>query len=207
MQQPKFKNKYRIGSHRLQNWDYSNDGFYFVTVCTKDKQYFFGKVENEKTALNETGKKAKKFWLEIPQHFDNVELDEFIIMPNHIHGIIGIKNCRNADLSRFNDTVDDNTRNAINRVCTTKMGGVTKQHNPMLHENLATMIRWFKGRCSFEINKSQKQINFKWQPRYYDHIIRNEKSLNKIQQYIYENPLKWSFDEENLEFKNNNKII
>lgn len=223
--QPKFKNKYRIGSHRLQNWDYSNDGFYFVTICTKNKQHFFGEIKNQEMILNQFGKIAQKFWQEIPQHFNNTELDEFIIMPNHIHGIIGIKNenCRNADLSRFKTTNDlphfknennaigfinamnhidiANTGNAMNRV-STKTGGVTKQHNPMLHKNLATMMRWFKGRCSFEINKSQNQINFQWQPRYYDHIIRNEESLTKIQQYIFENPIKWEFDEENVEFKN-----
>ena len=135
-----------------------------------------------------------------------MQLDEFIIMPNHIHGIIVIDNenqknniCRNVDSSRFkNKSNIDNAKNAINRVST---GGVTKQYNPMLYENLATIIRWFKGRCSFEINKSQNQINFKWQPRYYDHIIRNEESLNKIQQYIFDNPMNWDKDEENLEFK------
>lgn len=195
MQQPKFKNNYRIGSHRLQNWDYANDGFYFVTICTKDKQYFFGEVKDQEMILNEIGKMAEKFWLEIPQHFDNVELDEFVVMPNHIHGIIGIKN----DLSKTQQRCVE-----TQQCCVSTEQQESNTFYKLKPKSLPVIIRSFKSACTREINKSQNQINFKWQSRYYDHIIRNEESLNKIRQYIFENPLKWVFDEENLEFKNNN---
>ncbi len=89
-----FKNKYRIDSTRLKDYDYSQDGSYFVTICTKERELFFGEVQNNKMILNDLGVIAEKYWLEIPQHFENTELDEFIIMPNHIHGIIVIDNDR-----------------------------------------------------------------------------------------------------------------
>jgi len=78
--------------NRLKNYDYSNDGHYFVTICTKNRENFFGKIKDQKMFLNEIGKIAKICWLEIPKHFPNVILDEFVIMPNHIHGIIIIDN-------------------------------------------------------------------------------------------------------------------
>jgi REP element-mobilizing transposase RayT len=84
----KYKNKYRIATIRLKNYDYSQNGCYFVTICTKDKQKYFGNIENEKMVLNEIGEIVEKFWLEIPKHFPSVVLDEFVIMPNHVHGII-----------------------------------------------------------------------------------------------------------------------
>ncbi len=88
----KFKNRYRIKSARKLDWDYTNDGWYFVTICTKNMEPFFGNITDGKMNLSEIGKIAKKYWQEIPKHFPFVELNEFIIMPNHIHGIIGINN-------------------------------------------------------------------------------------------------------------------
>lgn len=124
--------------------------------------------------LTEIGSIAKQHWLEIPQHFQNVKLDEFIIMPNHIHGIVIIEN---------------------------QQGGITRTHNPMISENsLSKIIRWYKGRSTFEINKRQNKIRFAWQSRFYEHIIRNEKSLEKIREYINNNPLKWDIDENNPAF-------
>ncbi len=83
----KFKNKYRISSVRLATWDYSNSGLYFITIYTQNRINFLGEI-NEEMYLNEIGKIAEQFWADIPNHFQNVELGEFIIMPNHVHGII-----------------------------------------------------------------------------------------------------------------------
>jgi len=77
-------------SIRLKNYNYSSKGFYFVTICTKDRKCFFGQIENNILQLSDIGELAKIFWNEIPQHFPNTELGEFVIMPNHIHGIIQI---------------------------------------------------------------------------------------------------------------------
>ena len=86
-----FMNKYRIGSKRLKGFDYSSPGKYFITICIKNKITYFGKIENEEMILSELGEIAEKFWLEIPDHFPSIELDEFIIMPDHMHGIIIIR--------------------------------------------------------------------------------------------------------------------
>jgi REP element-mobilizing transposase RayT len=88
----KFKNKYRIGSKRLQYWDYSWNGYYYITICSKNRECYFGEIQDDKMILNEIGKIAQKYWIEIPIHFNNAKLDEFVIMPNHIHGIIIIDN-------------------------------------------------------------------------------------------------------------------
>ena len=87
-----FKGKYRIKSTRLSGWDYSVDGYYFVTICTKDCVEYFGEIKNEIMGLFNIGCIATKYWNEIPDHFNNVKLDEFIIMPNHVHGILVIDN-------------------------------------------------------------------------------------------------------------------
>lgn len=111
-----------------------------------------------------------------------MKLDEYIIMPNHLDGILVIEN---------------QSRDAINRVSTDK-GGITKSHNPMLSENsLSNIMRWYKARSTFEINKMRGKLRFTWQSRFYDHVIRNEESLLKIREYIHRNPLKWDIDENN----------
>jgi putative transposase len=87
-----YKNKYRIESHRLKNWDYSSDGHYFITICTYNKIQYFGNVVNSKMIYSEIGKIVHHKWLKIPKRFKNATLDVFQIMPNHIHGIIIIEN-------------------------------------------------------------------------------------------------------------------
>ena len=84
----KFQNKYRIPSARHPNWDYGTNGAYFITICTKDRQYFFGESENGKMKLSTVGAIAQGFWYEIPKHFPFIELGEFVVMPNHIHGVL-----------------------------------------------------------------------------------------------------------------------
>ena len=85
-----FKNKYRVESIRKWNWNYSGPGFYFITICTKDKNLYFGQVKNEAMQLSQIGAFADAFWKEIPSHHKDVKLDESIVMPNHVHGIIEI---------------------------------------------------------------------------------------------------------------------
>src|SRR3989304_7423555 len=175
-----YKGKYRIESTRLKEWDYSTNGYYFVTICTKNQECVFGRIADGKMVLTRIGNIVKRYWLEVPEHFQNVKLDEFVIMPNHIHGIVIIEN--------------QHCRDAINVVS-------TRAPNPILSENsLSNIIRWYKGRCTFEVNKIQNTIHFAWQPRFYDHIIRNEKLLQKIREYIHNNPLKWDIDENNPDF-------
>lgn len=195
-----YKNKYRIKSSRHPTWDYASNGYYFVTICTKNKESFFGDIVNEKIELNRVGKIVEKYWGEIPKHFSNIKLDEFVIMPNHLHGIIVIENDDNRDLkikqrSGVLNGCKPCGRDAINRVSTlTDGGGVTGIYNPMGQKSLGEIIRWYKGRCSFEIRKNIQEKLFAWQPRFYDHIIQKPQELFEIQKYIQENPLKWHLD-------------
>ena len=87
-----YENRYRVESARLRNWDYSANGYYYITICTKDRIYYFGDIINDEMILSKIGNMASQYWQEIPNHFPFVRLDEFIIMPNHVHGIVVIDN-------------------------------------------------------------------------------------------------------------------
>lgn len=182
MSAQKFRGKYRISSARLKGYDYGSNGAYFITICTSDRHCFFGDVENDDMVLNPIGKLVQKFWNMIPEYFPFIILDEMVIMPNHVHGVLWI------------DKESVVGRDAINRVST---GGITGKNNPMFHENISRVIRWYKGRCTFEINKNYPDVDFSWQSRFYDHIIRNENSLENIRVYITNNPKMWQRDRNN----------
>ena len=228
----KFQNKYRIPSARLENWDYGANGAYFITICTDKMQHYFGEVYERKMQLNELGKLAQDLWQEITNQFPYVELGNFVIMPNHMHGILIINKSvsvetrfiasphenantnsplmdnqsRNPQLNnndidpRINNNETVETRLIASvldprlidheiRIC---KGGIAGGKNPMLNENISRIIRWYKGRCSFEMRKIH--ADFKWHSRFHDHIIRNSKSFDTIQTYIENNPSKWGED-------------
>ncbi len=198
----KFRGKYRIDSARMKNYDYSRNGAYFVTIVTKNRENYFGEIVDKKMQLFEMGKIAEKFWHEIPQHFPFVKLDAFVVMPNHVHGIIWIDNDERINNGMYMDgtRMDGTRRDAINRVSTTgekQNGGITGKNNPMFHKNLSRIIRWYKGRCTFEINKLEKYYGFAWQSRFHDHIIRDETAITKIREYIILNPELWERDRNN----------
>ena len=184
----KYKNKYRVESARRVGWDYSRAGEYFITICTKNKEMFFGDVvgegEEAEMRLSEIGKIAKNFWLEIPQHFDNATLDEFIVMPNHIHGIIIIY---------YGD--DDRRDEALPRLYEGEYPHMSKISPKS--KSLPVIIGSFKSIVTKTINQKFPKINFGWQERFYDHIIKNEKELYNIRDYIYFNVLKWHLDRNN----------
>lgn len=142
--------------------------------------------------LSDIGEMVEKYWLEIPNHFPFAKLDAFVVMPDHIHGIIIIidkPNDRRDAINRAptdNDMENDTVTKPINT------GGCTGNKNPMLNDNLSRIIRWYKGRVSFESHKIH--ADFAWQPRFYEHIIRNEKSFYRISNYIINNPLHWQKD-------------
>lgn len=112
----KFQNKYRIPSARLQNWDYGSNALYFVTICTAHRECYFGKIVNGKMILSEIGNIANQFWFEIPIHFPFVVLDEFVVMPNHVHGIIVINkpnNGRNNEMPFIELSRNETPRNEM----------------------------------------------------------------------------------------------
>jgi len=189
----KFKNKYRIETTRLKGWNYGKNGYYFVTICTKDRIPYFGSVINGKVKLSEIGKIAFDELQKTPDiRIDmNVKLGEFVIMPNHIHCIIIIGeneyNTNRRDAMRF----DNNYRDAMHGVSTINNTNNTNKFGPQ-SKNLPSIIRGFKS----AVTKRAKIINpnFSWQRNYYEHIIRDEKSFKTISEYIINNPLKWNED-------------
>lgn len=235
----KFRNKYRIPSARLQSWDYSANGYYFITICTQNREHFFGEIVNGQMQLSEIGNIVETEWLKT---FDmrpdmNLQMGEYVVMPNHFHAIIIIGNnqynthrdmqrddsnhgdINRDDLKRNDAKRDDlNRRDAMHCVSTTTIHNTTTitnttesnttesntttkpntTTNPATNKfgpqskNLASIIRGFK----IGVTTNARKINagFAWQPRFHDHIIRNNESYEKITRYIINNPQKWADD-------------
>jgi len=168
-------------SIRLRGYDYSSEGAYFVTICIQNRKLLLGEVVADETVLSEYGRVIAECWDDLPRHYPHVELDAFMIMPNHVHGIIVLNDVG----AQF---IAPNYQGVMN-------------HAPTLGE----IIRTFKAMSTRLIRKTdQGTINrapteFGWQRNYYEHIIRNEDELSRIRQYIIDNPARWSEDEENPE--------
>ena len=299
----KFQDKYRIPSARAGWWDYGNDAAYFVTINADNlKNHYFGHIRDDEMQLSAIGQIARDYWLEIPNNFPFVKQDVFVIMPNHVHGIIIINKMENAvetglnvptrnvtsrpdvetrlnaqtghvetrliaslpppnqpppeppphvpprnitsrpdvktrliaslpppnqpppeqpnDVqARFIASIPEPPNDVQTRLNAqtghietrliaslpppppeqspqqqpkNKPGGITGKHNPMLGTGLGRIIRWYKGRVTFESRKIDPL--FAWQARYYDHIIRNDESYQRIKKYIINNPANWPDD-------------
>ena len=187
----KFKGKYRIQTNRLNGYDYSSNGIYFITICTKEKIHYFGEIvephdcaaqsdcaaQNDDTAQSdiaslhptEIGKIANEYWYSIPEHYPFVILDEFIVMPNHLHGIVILNK-------------------EEERIWAPNVFGTQSR-------NLGAIIRGFKS--SVKRYANEHNIDFYWQSRFYDHIIQNEITLFAIRNYIKANPSNWARDKNN----------
>ena len=166
-----FKNKYRIESTRLKGYDYSSPGEYFVTICAGGMVEYFGDVVNGEMKRNDVGEIAHKMWMNIPIHHKYITIDEFVVMPNHVHGIIVINE---------NEHGRDVACNVSTKI-SPKRG------------SLGTIVRSYKSAVSNWCHLNGHP-DFSWQPRFYDHIIRDEKGLNAIREYIHNNPAQWEYD-------------
>ena len=181
-------------STRLKGYDYSQPSTYFVTVCTWNRKYLFGEIVDGKMLLNESGEMVMKCWNAIPEHFMNVGCNEFVVMPNHIHGII-IITCRGEVSSPFSGIVAPNLKTESR----TKKGGETP---PLRKIMLGQIVAYFKYQTAKRINQTRNTSGtLVWQRNYYEHIIRDDRELQTIREYIRYNPLKWDEDEENPEMK------
>ncbi|QBN19348.1 transposase [Flavobacterium nackdongense] len=185
----KFKNKYRITSSRLKNWDYGENGAYFITICTRNREHFFGEIatvdgENE-MQFNEIGLLANEFWVEIPKHFPFVELGNYQVMPNHVHGILIIDKNNDVD-DLVVETLQCNV-SAENEIKNEQMANISPKPG-----TISTIIRSYKS----VVTKNSHYIHadFEWQERFHDHIIRDAESFEKIQNYIENNVANWKDD-------------
>jgi len=195
-----FRNRYLIGTKRYQGYDYSLSGKYFVTICTKNKIPYFGNIEDGKLKLSDIGIIARNLWIEISDHFQNIELDEFIIMPDHIHGIISIKTNSDGIIVETRHVANVETRHVAN-VETRHVANVETRHASFLQPgnektrispkpgSLGAIVGSYKSAVSKIVHRFDP--GFKWQSRYYDHIIRSNSELSRIRKYIRENPGKW----------------
>lgn len=171
---------------RLKDYNYSSEGYYFVTICTKDKINYFGRVNNKEVVLNKVGKIIFKVIKDVTFQFKNVKLDCFIIIPNHVHLMVVIIDCQKLY--------------AINRVPAkeggieqrTSKGGITGKYNPMGSKNLSEVVRWIKGKSTYLIKSKLKQSEFKWQIGFYERVISDERQLYNIRRYIKYNIVKWN---------------
>lgn len=187
----KYKNKYRITSARLQTWNYGSNASYFITINTKNRLHYFGKIHDATMELSEIGKIVETEWLKTFEMRPDMNLlmADFVVMPNHFHAIIIIGankyNCGNGiDELRYR-------RDTMHCVST---GDIPRQSQPKNQfgpqsKNLASIIRGFKSAVT--INGRKIDAKFAWQPLYHDHIIRNSTSFNNISAYIQNNPKNW----------------
>jgi REP element-mobilizing transposase RayT len=174
-----FRNKYRIETTRLRDWNYAAGGWYFVTICIENKRCYFGGIVDAQMDLSVLGKYAEACWKEIPSHHKNVILDEYIVMPNHVHGIIVIDgpDCmpplrRRGERRPFRPLPTLSPKNS-------SLGSI-------MHSYKSAVTTWAHA----------QGFGFEWQPRFHDRIIRGRNSLENIRQYIRDNPVNWEKDTE-----------
>ncbi len=175
---PNFSRSKERKPNRMKDFDYSINGAYFITTCVQDRIPYFGKIKEGKILLNEYGKIVQQVWNNLPKHYANCFLGEFVIMPNHVHGIIFIND--NLNLTHVGEGL--------------KPSPTKTRKTPPLSE----IIRGFKTFSSRKINDTNTTPDFRWQRSFHDRIIRNEKELTNIAEYIYLNPQNWENDEFNL---------
>ncbi len=163
------KNKFKSKSLRLTYWNYQNSAIYFVTICTKNKIHYFGEIKKGKMFYSPIGAMAYVLWNEIQHRNKNIILGDFIVMPNHIHAILILSS---NNMANNDDLLGKNRFQNIGK------------------NSLSSIIGGYKSSVSKYAHKLN--FEFQWQKNFYEHIVRNEYSLEKIAQYISENPIEWS---------------
>ena len=221
MMEKKFAHTYRIPSARLANWDYRNAAAYFVTICTQNREHHFGKVVNGRMNLSGMGVIADILWHEMTHHAKMVDLDAFVVMPNHIHGIVIIRGFAPAPPEQtLQDMVPEQTLQDMATVETLHATSLQSPapsnapqspapsnapqstappaKNPLMAHispkpgSLAAIIRSYKSAVTRHGNRPG--FPFAWQTRFHDHIIRNDGEFDRIRQYIINNPQQWEND-------------
>ncbi|MEA2077997.1 MAG: transposase [Candidatus Marinimicrobia bacterium] len=184
-----YQNKYRTDSMRLKGWDYAQNGMYFITIRTAWKGNIFGQIKNNKMILNSLGKITKRFLMDIPFHFPHIILDEFVVMPDHVHAVIIIDNSRN------NYNLDAQNRVETQHCCvSTHKTNASNTFYRLKPRSLPVIIRSYKSICARTIHENQNNKKFKWQSSYYDRIIHDEQYLQNVRSYIKNNHLKHKND-------------
>lgn len=175
---------HRRKSIRLQGYDYSQAGAYFITVCTHNRVPLFGEIVDGVMVLNTAGQIVEKCWCAIPEHFPQVTLDEFVVMPNHVHGIITV-GANNHLPQHYLPLPSDETPIQSNEPPRPLQHGTSRTIGSMVRGFKIGVTRWFRANTD---------IHAVWQRNYYEHIIRNEDAYLAIAEYIQTNPQRWETD-------------
>lgn len=171
-------------SIRLPYYDYTDVGAYFITLCVADHRCLFGEVREPEVVLNPMGQIALAMWEEIPVHFPQVQLDQFVVMPNHIHGILFITD----KAQQVEQTHPQRTQHAASLRPMRAFGSLQSG-------SLGSMVRSYKSAVTRQVNLlKQTPGSLLWQKKYYEHVIRDEPDLNRIRDYILTNPSRWVED-------------
>lgn len=178
-------------SIRLKEYDYTQSGFYFLTICTHNRFCLFGAIEHDAMRLSKQGEIAVACWLAIPDHFSHIELDECIVMPNHVHGILRAGDYRCTRLGTGWGTA------CRARTTTAMEAAPIEQFGVPVSGSIPTVIRSFKSAVSKGINELSQSSGrcIVWQRNYWEHLIRDESELQRIREYIRNNPLHWATDQ------------
>jgi putative transposase len=189
---------------RLGNFDYRSECSHFLTICTGNREHFFGKIRDKKMELSPIGEIAHFFWTDIPKHFPHVILDEFIIMPNHMHGIIKldysiIRTCHYETSPRNNNKTPIGPCHGMALLSNPERSPNSRQiqfnkFGYPVSGSVSVIINHFKSAVKRWCNTNGYDYFF-WQPRFYDHIIKNQKDLMRIRKYIKLNPAEWDHDQ------------
>ena len=185
-------------SIRLKGYDYSREGLYFITICVKNREYLFGNISDGKMILNDAGRMVETEWLKMPERFSNIRLHEFIVMPNHFHGIIEIVG---ATLVVAPEEIEEPNNRSTTRVAPTTVAPTVA---PTVATTLGDIVGAFQSIVTVEYIRGVKKYNWQqfdgklFQRNYWEHIIRNEKSFLTISEYIINNPIKWNTDKYNI---------
>jgi len=193
-------------SIRLKGYDYTQPGAYFVTLVTRNRETLFGEIVEGEVRLNRVGMVAQREWERLSKRFPAVQIDDYVIMPNHVHGIIVITGRGTADLLTNKDL--EILRRAPTKTAEllTDMDPETLRRAPTMREqfgqpvpgSIPTIIRSYKSAVTYRVNLIRNSGSAQvWQRNYYEHFVRDEAELNRIRQYISNNPLQWEMDREN----------
>lgn len=195
--------KHHRKSIRLKGYDYSQQGLYFITICTQNRECLFGDIINGKMILNEAGKMVENEWLKLPERFINIELHEYTVMPNHFHAILKIVGVVVHDKT----AVPNNDRHGRGNPCGYPIKGQPQGIAPTgidpTGKIVGDMVGAFESITTVEYIRGVKQYNWPrfdgklWQRNYWEHIIRNQNEYQFITQYIVDNPEKWKNDKLN----------
>ncbi len=195
--------KHHRRSIRLKGYDYSQSGGYFITICQQNRECLFGNIVEGEMSLNLWGNIVMECWYNLPSHYSNIELDEFIIMPNHLHGImfivddaVGARSPR-PDSPRP-DLSHPDSPDKENIIFQETIGAIGATERRPYVVTLGKIVAYFKYQSTKRLNEINGSPGMRiWQRNYYEHIIRDEKELYAIRKYIIDNPLQWMVDMEN----------